>query len=44
LGSLVGFVELRPGCLPGQPGLRHQSPDVAFTVLNVEFFGEVVTS
>jgi len=43
LGSLVGFVELRPGCLPGQPGLGHQSPDVAFTVLNVEFLGEIVT-
>jgi hypothetical protein len=43
LCAFVGFVELRPGCLPGQPGLRHQSSDVSFAAFNVEFFGEIVT-
>ena len=44
LGSFVGLVELRPGCLGKQPGPGHQSSDVPFTVLNVEFLSEIVTS
>ncbi len=44
LCSLIGFVKLRPSCLPGQPGLGHHSSNMTLAVVNVEFLGEIVTS
>lgn len=44
LCAFIGFVVFRPGCLPGQPGLSHQSPNVTGTVLYIERIDEILPS